>query len=61
MEKSSKILSDIVIHNKYAKYNQSEQRRETYDEIVDRNLKMHMDKFRGNTEVVTAILEVYRD
>ncbi len=42
---SKNILSDIVIHNKYAKYNSQLQRRETWDELVLRNKKMHIDKF----------------
>jgi len=61
MEVSAKILSDIVVYNKYAKYLKSEQRRETYDEIIDRNLRMHINKFRGNSEIIKEINAVYRD
>ena len=40
-----KILSDIVVYMKYAKYLPEKKRRETWEEIVDRNLQMHIKKF----------------
>jgi ribonucleoside-triphosphate reductase len=42
---SKKILSDITVHMKYARYLQSDKRRETWDELVTRNMKMHLKKF----------------
>lgn len=39
------ILSDITIHMKYARYLPKEQRRETWEEIVDRNKDMHIRRF----------------
>ncbi len=39
------VLSDIIVHMKYARYILSKKRRETWDEIVDRNKKMHIKKF----------------
>ncbi len=39
------ILSKIVVYNKYAKYNKNKKRRETWNEIVDRNKNMHLEKF----------------
>tara|TARA_B100000214_G_scaffold88339_1_gene60767 strand:+ start:10185 stop:12047 length:1863 start_codon:yes stop_codon:yes gene_type:complete len=45
MELSSKILSDITVHMKYARYLDSENRRETWDELVTRNMNMHLKKF----------------
>ena len=45
MEISSQILSDITVHMKYAKYRDDLFRRETFDEIVDRNKAMHIKKF----------------
>ena len=44
MDISTKILSDITVHNKYAKYLEKQQRRETWNEIVSRNKKMHIKK-----------------
>lgn len=45
MDVSTKILSEIVTHMKYAKYNSKLKRRETWSEIVDRNMEMHLKKF----------------
>lgn len=45
MELSAQILSDITVYMKYARYLPEENRRETWDEIVDRNMNMHIKKF----------------
>lgn len=45
MELSQKILSDITIFTKYAKYLPDKNRRETWEEIVERNMDMHLYKF----------------
>jgi ribonucleoside-triphosphate reductase len=45
MDLSQEILSQITIHMKYAKYNEELERRETWDELVDRNKAMHLKKF----------------
>ena len=45
MQVNHKILSDIVVWSKYAKYIDSAQRRETWDEIITRNMEMHIRKF----------------
>ena len=45
MEVSNKILSDITVHMKYAKYIPELNRRETWDELVTRNKKMHQKKY----------------
>jgi ribonucleoside-triphosphate reductase len=53
MEISNKILSDITVHMKYAKYIPQLNRRETWEEIVDRNKRMHLKKYpnlRGEIE-----------
>ena len=44
-EINSNILSDITVHMKYAKYNPDLQRRETWSELVDRNMAMHIKKY----------------
>lgn len=51
MSSPSKILSDIVVYTKYARHLKSENRRETWDEIVDRNVKMHRETFAGRLSV----------
>lgn len=45
MEINHEILSDIVVWSKYAKYTEAKQRRETWEEIVTRNMEMHIRKF----------------
>ena len=45
MEISSKILSDITVYMKYAKYYPELNRRETWEELVTRNKNMHIKKF----------------
>lgn len=45
MNKSNEILSDITIFSKYAKYVPSEERRETWHELVSRNKEMHQRKY----------------
>jgi len=42
---NNKILSDITVHMKYAKYIPELQRRETWEELVDRNKQMHIRKY----------------
>ena len=45
MELSSQILSDITVHMKYARYIEEHNRRETWSELVTRNMNMHLKKF----------------
>jgi len=45
MELSNEILSDITVHMKYARYLPELNRRETWDELVTRNMNMHLKKF----------------
>tara|TARA_R100000664_G_scaffold33851_1_gene52351 strand:- start:68 stop:1972 length:1905 start_codon:yes stop_codon:yes gene_type:complete len=45
MEISNKILSDITVHMKYAKYLPEVNRRETWEELVTRNKNMHIKKY----------------
>ena len=45
MSINNKILSDITVHMKYAKYIPELQRRETWEELVDRNKQMHIRKY----------------
>tara|TARA_E500000318_G_scaffold22997_1_gene23366 strand:+ start:1221 stop:3092 length:1872 start_codon:yes stop_codon:yes gene_type:complete len=42
---STQILSDITVYMKYARYLPEKQRRETWDELVARNMEMHMKKY----------------
>jgi ribonucleoside-triphosphate reductase len=45
MEISNRILSDITVHMKYAKYLPELNRRETWEELVTRNISMHIKKY----------------
>lgn len=47
MNESQKLLSDIVIYNKYARYRSDLKRRETWDEIIDRYVGMMLAKYCG--------------
>tara|TARA_R100000951_G_scaffold10728_1_gene9095 strand:- start:40365 stop:42239 length:1875 start_codon:yes stop_codon:yes gene_type:complete len=42
---NKKILSDITVHMKYAKYKPELERRETWEEIVERNMNMHIKTY----------------
>lgn len=45
MSLSNDILSEITVHMKYAKYVPEKNRRETWHELVTRNMEMHLKKF----------------
>ena len=51
------ILSDITVHMKYAKYNPELNRRETWSELVDRNIAMHKKKYPN---LIDQIDEAYK-
>ena len=51
------ILSDITVYTKYAKYLPKEQRRETWEELVTRNMEMHMAKF---PQIKDSIEDTYK-
>lgn len=54
------ILSDITVFMKYAKYDRELKRRETWDELVERNERMHLKKFPAlEAEIKEAYKYVY--
>jgi ribonucleoside-triphosphate reductase len=55
---SQKVLSDITIFNKYARYTPEKGRRESWEEIAERNLQMHLKKYPQLNGDISA---VYRD
>ena len=57
MQLSQKILSDITVFNKYAKYIPEIGRRETWDELVERNMVMHIRKY---PQIKDEIRQVYK-
>ncbi|MCG9895083.1 MAG: hypothetical protein MH204_06375 [Fimbriimonadaceae bacterium] len=57
MELGSQLLSDMVVHAKYARYRADLGRRETYEEIVERNLAFHLERF---PQMEAELREAYR-
>ena len=57
MNLSNKILSDITVHMKYARYLDDKKRRETWEELVQRNMDMHLKKF---PELELQIMKAYK-
>lgn len=57
MDKSQQILSDITVYMKYAKYIPELNRRETWEEIVNRNMMMHIKRFPN---LKNEIIENYK-
>ena len=59
MELNNKILSDITVHMKYARYNAELKRRETWKELVTRNMEMHIKTYpKLMNEIITAYRHV---
>ena len=60
MNITQSILSDITVFTKYAKYIPSLERRETWEELVTRNMNMHIAKFPNlESEIRDAYRYVY--
>lgn len=56
---SNNIFSSIAIHNKYARFLRSEGRRESWDEICERNKQMHIDHFPTLADDINNAYESY--
>ena len=56
---SVKTLSEIAVYNKYAKYLPTEERRESWDEIVTRNKEMHQKKFPKLSDEIEKVYTEY--
>ena len=61
MNITQEILSDIVVYNKYAKYVPKKQRRETWKELVNRNKKMHQEKYPQLKDEIESVYELVYD
>jgi len=60
MSINNEILSDITVHMKYAKYIPELNRRETWEELVDRNKQMHIRRYPGlENDIETYYKYVY--
>lgn len=54
MEINQKILSDITVFLKYSKHDPTLNRREVWEELVDRNKQMHLKKYPKLSEEIEA-------
>ena len=61
MDISQSILSDITVYMKYAKFNPTVNRRETWQELVDRNKAMHLKKFPKLSEDIESAYKFVYD
>lgn len=60
MDTSVKIISDLTVFNKYSKFIPELNRREVWEEIVDRNMAMHIRKYpQMKEEIKSAYKYVY--
>lgn len=50
MSEPRQLLPSIIENTKYARYESVLQRRETWDEICNRNMQMHLNKFKNEPE-----------
>lgn len=55
LDNSQKILSDIVVFNKYAKFEEEIHRRETWEELWTRNMVMHIRKYPHLKEEIKSV------
>lgn len=51
-ELAIKVLGDLTVYSKYARYRKDLGRREVWSEIVDRNKEMHLEKYPQLTETI---------
>lgn len=59
MSLANNILSDITVHMKYAKYLPDLQRRETWEELVTRNMQMHISKYPHLKDTIEKVYSEY--
>ena len=59
MELDKKILSDITIHTKYSKFLPEKGRRESWEELVSRNMEMHIKKYPQLEKNIEKIYKEY--
>ena len=60
MDISQKILSELTVYMKYARYLSTQERRETWEEMIVRNKNMHIENFpQLSKEIESAYKLVY--
>lgn len=55
MDLTQEILSDIIVFQKYAKYEPELKRRETWEELCERNMAMHIRKYPALKEEIKKV------
>jgi len=58
---STEILSDVTVYMKYSRYLPEKSRRETWDELVARNMAMHIKKYPNFKEEITENYSYVRE
>jgi ribonucleoside-diphosphate reductase alpha chain len=61
MNTTQQILSDVTVHMKYARHRSDLSRRESWEEIVDRNKEMHLKKFPHLTDEINEVYQMVYD
>ena len=56
---SNEILSDITVYMKYARYIPEIKRRETWEELCERNMAMHIRKYPQIKEEIKSVYKNY--
>jgi ribonucleoside-triphosphate reductase len=59
MDITQSILSDITVFNKYARFVPELNRRETWEDLCDRNIKMHIKKYPQLKDEIKAVYKDY--
>ena len=58
-DKTIEVLSEITVFTKYAKFLPAKNRRETWEEIVDRNKEMHIKKYPQLADEITNVYDSF--
>ena len=61
MNVAQRILSDVTVHMKYSKYLPELNRRETWEDLVTRNMEMHLKKYPHLAERIEDAYELVYD
>ena len=61
MDISNRILSEITVHMKYARFVPEKNRRETWEELVTRNKEMHQKKYPQLKEEIENVYKMVYD
>lgn len=60
-QEATKLMADFTLYSKYARHIEEKKRRESFDEAVERNKKMHLQKFDYYGELKSLIHIAFDD